>query len=162
MHQAGGLLELRPSPIHGSGAFALQAIPAGTRIIEYLGERIAKAESLRRCAGGNHGIFHLDDQWDVDGNGEKNPARFLNHSCAPNCHAEGLDGGVWILAQRDIARGEELSFNYGYDLCELEEHPCRCGANQCVRYIVAEEFHDLVRRRNALGREIPPPSLEPV
>lgn len=141
------LIEIRESPIHGRGGFARQAIPAGTRVLEYVGERITKTESLRRCAAMNAYIFHLDDEHDLDGNVPWNPARFLNHSCAPNCEAVMEGGRIWMVARRDIQAGEELTFNYGYDLVDYQEHPCHCGAPQCVGYIVAEEFHSWLRAR---------------
>ena len=147
-------ISFRRSRIHGMGGFARKDIPVGTRLIEYVGERITKAESLRRCEADNPYIFTLDDEHDLDGSVEWNPARFINHSCAPNCETE-LDeeaGQVWVLALRDIRAGEELTFNYGYDLSEYREHPCRCGAPECVGYIVAEEFFDHVRRQLELAR----------
>ncbi len=141
------LLVFKPSPIHGTGGFARAGIAAGTRIIEYTGERICKGESLRRCEQGNHFIFALDDEHDLDGNVEGNPARFLNHSCDPNCEAVLDEGRIWIVALRDISAEEEITFNYGYDLEDYREHPCRCRAARCAGYIVAEELQDEVRRR---------------
>lgn len=141
-------LEVRHSAIHGTGGFARQAIPRDTRIVEYVGEKISKSESLRRCIAENAYIFTLTEEFDLDGDVPWNPARFINHSCAPNCEAEQAEGHIWIIAVRDIAAGEELSFNYGYDLEEYREHPCRCGAPGCVGYIVAEEFFDHVRKQN--------------
>ncbi len=142
-------VEVRHSPIHGTGAFAQANFPAGTRVIEYVGQKITKAESLRRCEQNNQYIFTLDEEFDLDGNVPWNPARFINHSCAPNCEAE-LDGErIWILALRDIKAGEELTFNYGYDLEDYREHPCHCGVPGCVGYIVSEEFFDHVRQQNA-------------
>jgi SET domain-containing protein len=129
----------RASPIHGMGGFARRAVPRGTSVIEYQGRRIDKAESLRQCELENPYIFALDDTFDLDGNVEWNPARLLNHSCAPNCEAENLDGRIWIVAAREILEGEEITFNYGYDLDSYREHPCQCGALRCVGYIVAEE-----------------------
>ncbi len=153
------LISFRRSRIHGVGGFARRGIPAGTRLIEYVGEKITKAESLRRCEANNPYIFTLDDEHDLDGSVEWNPARFLNHSCAPNCETE-LDeeeGEVWVLALRDLTAGEELSFNYGYDLSEYREHTCRCGAPECVGYIVAEEFFAHVRRQLEFARAAGPP-----
>jgi len=135
-----------PSPIHGIGGFAKGFLPAGTRIIEYVGERISKSESLARCCDGNAGIFHLDDTWNLDGNVLWNPARHLNHSCAPNCDAECIQGRIWIIAKRDIQAGEELTFDYGYDLDDYRDHPCRCGAPNCCGYIVAAELRPAVRK----------------
>lgn len=147
MSASGDLVEFKPSPIHGMGGFARVELPSGTRVLEYVGERIDKRESLGRCMRGESFIFHLDEQWDLDGNVEWNPARFLNHSCAPNCEAEFIDGRIWIMTLRAVARGEELTFNYGYDLEDYREHPCRCGSPDCVGYIVAAEFFDLVQSR---------------
>lgn len=135
------------SPIHGTGGFAARDFQPLERVIEYLGERISKEESLLRCETGNPFIFFLDDHWNLDGSVDWNPARFLNHSCAPNCDAELLDGRIWITARHTIRAGEELTFNYRYDLTEFREHPCRCGAPKCVGYMVAEEFFDVVRGR---------------
>ena len=115
--------------------------------MEYLGEKISKAESLRRCELENWFIFAIDDQWDLDGNFDWNPARLLNHSCAPNCDAEFIDGHIWIVARREIKAGEEITFNYGYDLDFYQEHLCRCGSSECVGYILAEEFFEHVRRK---------------
>ncbi len=144
---AADLLTFRPSPIHGLGGFANRRFARGTRVVEYLGRKITKAESLRRCAAGNCFIFALDDEFDLDGNLEVNPARRLNHSCAPNCEAECSGGRIWITARRDIAAGEEITFNYGYTLEEYREHPCRCGAPDCVGYILAQEFFDHVKKK---------------
>ena len=145
------VLEFKPSAIHGLGAFAAASIRAGTLVIEYAGERVSKAESTRRCETGNTSIFELDEDWDVDGNAGWNPARFLNHSCAPNCDAELIEGHIWIVARRDIAPGEELTFNYGYDWEDYRQHVCHCGAAACVGYIVAEEFFESFRARKPIG-----------
>ena len=147
-----GLVEFRSSAIDRRGGFARTGIPAGTRVIEYVGERISKAESLRRCEANNEYIFTLDDEHDLDGNVPWNPARLLNHSCAPNCEAELDEGRIWIIALRDIRAGEELTFNYGYDLENYREHPCRCGATECVGFIVAEEYFDHLRRQRELAQ----------
>lgn len=140
-------LVFRSSRIHGTGAFARKLIPRHLRVIEYVGERILKEESLRRCQANNEFIFSINDREDLDGNVDWNPARFINHSCTPNCEAE-LDGErVWIVALRDILPGEEATFNYGYDLVDYQEYPCRCGSRDCVGYIVAEEFFGHVREK---------------
>jgi hypothetical protein len=145
------MVDFRRSTIDRLGGFARTDIAAGARVIEYVGERITKAESLRRCDANNEYIFALDDEHDLDGNVPWNPARWLNHSCAPNCEAELDEGRVWIVALHDIKAGEELTFNYGYDLEDYRKHPCRCGVADCVGYIVAEELHDHVRRQRALN-----------
>jgi hypothetical protein len=146
-------LEIGSSGIHGRGGFARRAIPMATTVVEYVGDRIDKAESARRCEDGNPYIFTINDDWDLDGDVPGNPARFLNHSCDPNCEAQQEEDRIWIVALRDIAPGEELTFNYGYDLEEWRDHPCECGATGCLGYIVAPEFHEQIRRELARDRE---------
>ncbi len=134
------LIAFKASPIHGLGCFATRAIAKGTRVLEYLGERIDKQESLRRCELNNPYIFSLNDAEDIDGAVEWNPARLINHSCEPNCEAVCEDNRIWIIANRDVRAGEELTFNYGFDLEDYRDYPCTCGSNNCVGFIVAEEF----------------------
>ncbi len=143
-------LELGASGIHGRGGFARRDIPAETSIIEYVGERVTKEEAGRRCTDGNPYIFTINDEWDIDGDVAWNPARYLNHSCSPNCEAQQDEDRIWIVALRDIRAGEELTFNYGYDIGEWRDYPCGCGAANCLGYIVAEEFHERVRAELAL------------
>ncbi|HVM48460.1 MAG TPA: SET domain-containing protein-lysine N-methyltransferase [Candidatus Acidoferrum sp.] len=143
------VLRFDKSPIHGTGAFATSVIPAGARVIEYIGERITKAESVLRCEGNNEYIFALNDEEDLDGHVPWNPARFINHSCAPNCEAQSEQERIWLVAVRDIRPGEEITFNYGYDLEDYQSYPCHCGSPGCVGCIVAEEFFEHVRRRRA-------------
>lgn len=135
-----GGMEVRTSTIEGQGGFAVAHIKRGDCLIEYTGERISKQESAHRCSLGNHFIFDINEEFDLDGSVESNPARFINHSCAPNAEAELDDDRIWIIALRDIAPGEEITFNYGYDLEDFRDHPCRCGASSCVGYILAEEY----------------------
>lgn len=141
------------SPIHGVGGFAKQNFVKGAAIIEYVGERIEKEESLRRCEQNNEFIFTLDERHDLDGKVSWNPARFINHSCAPNCEAEVQDGRIWIVANRDIRAGEELTFNYGFDLEDYRNYPCRCGSAGCIGYIVAEEFFEHVRTQRGWAQD---------
>lgn len=116
-------------------------------MIEYLGEKIDQWESLRRCEGNNEYIFALTQEKHLDGNVDWNLARFINHSCEPNCEAIMEDGRIWVVSRRDIQAGEEITFNYGFDLEDYRKYPCRCGAASCVGYIVAEEFFEHVRNQ---------------
>jgi uncharacterized protein len=145
------LLILKDSSIHGRGGFAKVNIVRGCKVIEYVGDRITKKESLQRCEANNPYIFNLSPEQDLDGNVPWNPARFLNHSCAPNCDAEVDEGHIWILARRHILAGEELTFNYGYDLEDYKNYPCHCGASNCVGFIVAEEFFEHVTKARNCG-----------
>src|SRR5947208_2307547 len=81
-------LAFKQSAIHGIGGFATEDISRGSRVIEYIGERIDQWESLRRCEGNNQYIFMLTEKEHLDGNVPWNPARFINHSCEPNCQTE--------------------------------------------------------------------------
>lgn len=140
------LVCFKNSPIHGMGGFARADIPPETRILEYLGKKIDKQESLRQCELENPGIFCLDEQFDLDGNVDWNPARFLNHGCSPNAEARAMDGSIWIVALRHILAGEEITFNYNYDFQDYRKHPCCCGSPDCCGYIVAEEFFPEIRK----------------
>lgn len=142
-----GFIIFKESSIHHLGGFARDRIAPGTFVIKYMGDSITKSESLRRCESSNHYIFALDEEYDLDGDVDWNPARFINHSCDPNCEARLEDGGIWIISLREIRAGEEITFNYGYDLEDYEDHPCKCGATNCAGYIVAEEFIDCVLQR---------------
>jgi uncharacterized protein len=143
-------LRFGPSSIHDFGAFARRDLPKGARLLEYVGQKIDKQVSIRRCEDNNEYIFTLNEREDLDGNVEWNPARFINHSCAPNCDAELEAGRIWIVASRAIRAGEEITFNYGFDLEDYRMYPCRCGAPGCVGFIVAEEFFEHVRRQARL------------
>ena len=120
------LFKIDQSNIHQRGLFATCDIAAGTKIVQYVGEKISKEESTRRGLDWedrareiNEGmvyIFELDEEWDLDGRTENNLARYMNHSCAGNCEAINYNGEIWIVAQRDISKGEELVFDYGYGM----------------------------------------------
>jgi uncharacterized protein len=153
------------SAIHGRGMYARRTIPDGTRVIEYTGERITKAESRRReqrrlerqRRGGDDcvTIFELNRTHNVDGRHRHNLARLINHSCAPNCRAEIHRGRIWIVARREISCGEELTFDYGYAFSEWPLHPCRCGTRRCVGYIVSAaqrwRLRKILRARRGRG-----------
>ena len=134
--------EIRPSPIQGVGAFATRRIPKGTRLIEYAGERITQAESDRRYPDQpeerHHTfLFAIDDDVVIDAAVNGNDARFINHSCDPNCDAIVDDKRIWIETIRDVAPGEELAYDYKYSLEERHtpakkrQYPCHCGAATC-------------------------------
>lgn len=148
---------LRRSRIQGRGAFALRQIRKGTRIIEYIGERISHAEADRRyddTAMKRHHtfLFTVDRRTVIDAAVGGNDARFINHSCAPNCEAV-IDGKrIFIEAIRTIRPGEELTYDYQYerdpDTGDEDEtlYPCRCGAATCRGTILAPRRRDAVRR----------------
>ena len=134
--------EVRNSPIHGFGGFATRRIRKGTRIIEYLGERITSEEGDRRYEDdrAEHPhvlLFSVDKHTVIDAGVGGNEARFINHSCEPNCKAVTEKKRVYIEAIKAIAEGEELTYDYnltrdGTDDEEMEKrYACRCGAKTC-------------------------------
>lgn len=155
--------EVRGSGIHGRGVYATSFIPKGTRIIEYVGERIDKRESARRGTSQHQKaiksgdaavyIFTLSKNYDLDGNVPWNTARLINHSCDPNCEAWIVGRRIYIHALRDIRNGEELTFDYGFDVDCYEDHPCLCGRAGCVGYIVGRDQWPELEKR--LGRPLP-------
>lgn len=134
---------LRRSPIHGTGVYAARKIPAGTRVFEYLGERISADEADARHpvdpADPFHTFFFSLSNGDViDGNVGGNDSRWINHACAPNCETEETeDYRIFIVTLRDIARGEELFFDYGLILDQRHtakvkaNYRCLCGNAVC-------------------------------
>jgi len=136
------LLEVRESALHGQGVFAAQRIRKGTRIIEYLGERVSHAEADRRYAHkdahDNHTfLFIVDARTVIDAGVDGNEARFVNHACEPNCESVIEDHRVFIDAIRDIEPGEELTYDYQIQR-EPDDPPdidsvfaCRCGFSGC-------------------------------
>jgi SET domain-containing protein len=140
---------VKASNVHGTGVFARRAIPPGERIIEYQGERIKWTEALRRSERKNGPVNHtfffsLADGRVIDGGSRGNEARFINHSCEPNCEAmEHDDGRVYIYSLGDIERGEELSYNYAliYDgrhtAAIKHAFVCSCGFPSCTGTMLA-------------------------
>ena len=136
------VVAVRHSPIHGRGVFAVKTIARGARILEYTGERMSHAEADRRYGelhdGSSHTmLFTVDDDIVIDATKRGGPARWINHSCAPNCESSEEGGRMFIDAVRAIRRGEELSYDYNLMLEERHtptlkrEHACCCGARRC-------------------------------
>ena len=141
---------VRRSSIHGRGVFALRFIPKGTRIVEYKGELISDAEADRRYSkihehSPHTMLFSVDDGLVIDATRRGNSARWINHSCAPNCEIEEEKHRVFIEARRDIRPGEELAYDYNLQIGERHtkaakrEHACFCGARRCRGTMLGEE-----------------------
>lgn len=143
-------IQQRRSRIHGNGVFAVAAIPASLRLVEYKGLRRTHEDADERYGdsldSGHTFLFTLNDVYLIDANVDGNVARWINHSCAPNCQAvleEDPTGAperdrVFIESLRDIAPGEELTYNYGIRLSVphtarlKKQWACRCGAAECT------------------------------
>jgi len=153
-------LVIRNSGIHGRGAFARTDIPAGTRIIEYTGEKVSNAEADRRYDDArmkrHHTfLFILNSRTVVDGAVGGNQARLINHSCDPNCEAIIEGRHIWIDALKDIRRGDELTYDYRYEwmsnytVDDLDFYRCECGVRRCRGTIVV-----VPKRKRFMLREL--------
>lgn len=147
------------SRIQGKGVFAKRKIPRGTRIVEYLGERVPISTLLVEMDAGKRThtyIFALSHTMTIDGSVGGSDARFINHSCEPNCEAYVFDDRVYIYAMRDITRGEELTFDYqlgpairrsGRRSKEvLDAYACQCGSPKCRGTMIASKRRSASRQ----------------
>ena len=133
---------VRTSSIHGRGVFALRPIARGERLIEYTGERMSHDEADERY-GEEHEdsphtmLFAANDEVVIDATNRGSSARWINHSCAPNCEAVEEDGRVFIDARRAIRPGEELTYDYQLiwegriSMRTRKAHACGCGTEKC-------------------------------
>jgi hypothetical protein len=144
----------RSSPIHGNGVFAARDLPKDLTLIEYRGRRLTHAQANRAYGGevdsGHTFLFTLNEKYLIDGNEGGNVARWINHSCEPNCQAFVIEhaGGdprrdrVVIDTKRAIRKGEELTYDYGITLEERQTPQlkriwaCRCGSSRCTGTIL--------------------------
>jgi SET domain-containing protein len=162
------LYVVRRSRIHGNGVYAARRIRKGTRIVEYLGDRIshAQADARYEAKGQDDGhtfLFVASDDVVIDAGVGGNEARFINHSCDPNCETVIEDERVFIEAIRTIQPGEELGYEYGLtwettdDTDELANYACRCGAAKCrgtmLDRVPLDEKRRRARRRKAARRK---------
>src|SRR5829696_3712758 len=142
--------EIRESPIQGRGAFATRSIPAGIRLIEYAGERLTPEQADARYPDADDErhhtyLFAIDDDVVIDAAVNGNDARWINHSCDPNCDAVIDAGRIWIETIRQLMPGEELAYDYAYVLEERHtpaakrRFPCNCGAASCRRTLLARK-----------------------
>jgi len=141
---------VRPSPMQGLGAFVTHRILVGTRLVEYAGERLSPEAAEARypdVPGDRHHtfLFAIDDAVVIDAAVNGNDARWINHSCDPNCDAVIEDARIWIESIREIAVGEELAYDYAFTLPERHtpaarrRYPCHCGAAHCRTTMLARK-----------------------
>jgi len=155
---------MRRSDVHGNGVFAVDDLAEGETLIEYKGEVINWKEALRRHphdpAQPNHTFyFHIDDGRVIDGNVNGNAARWINHSCEPNCEADEVNGRVYIKTLRNIAAGEELNYDYGLIIDEpytpklLAEFPCWCGSESCRGTLLTPKDEDEEKKKKKKAKK---------
>jgi SET domain-containing protein len=146
---------VRRSPIHGNGVFAAADLPAGKSLVEYRGKLLTHAVADDRYSDnvetGHTFLFILNDHYVIDANVDGNAARWINHSCAPNCEPvlqEAADGNpkndrLFIETTRPVKAGEELTYDYGIELAQRytkrlkELWACRCGHRNCIGTMLA-------------------------
>lgn len=133
---------VRTSRISGKGAFALRPIKKGEKLIEYVGERLTHKQSDERYDDDSMTehhtfLFTISSRNVLDATVDGNESRFINHSCDPNCEADITKGRIWISAIKDIAKGEELHYDYAYERSgdetaeDEKRYKCLCGTAKC-------------------------------
>ena len=145
------LYKIKKSRIDNRGLYAKYDIKKGTKIIEYKGKIITRKQSEENPKFDNGKaiyLFNLNKKYDLDGNFNFNTARLINHSCDPNCEVAGIGLKVWVYAIRDIKKNEELSYDYGFSFDkDYKQFPCKCGAKNCVGFIVREGSRWRIKRQ---------------
>ena len=141
----------KKSSLHGSGLFANCDIKKEEQVIQYIGDKVTKKEGDKRAdiqikkaqknkKNGMVYVFELNKKYDIDGGVVRNYARFINHSCDPNCEVEITNNEIWISSIKRIKKYTELTYNYGYPFdSDFEEHICKCGSKKCVGYILSDD-----------------------
>jgi SET domain-containing protein len=142
-------LIIRSSAIHAAGCYTMSPVRKGTHIVEYTGPRISKEEADEKYATSpTTYLFGVGDgSMVIDGHGT---AMFINHSCDPNCETEEIEGKVWIIALRNIAPGEELTYDYNLYDGDDDEARCNCGSKNCRKTMYAPEE---IRRRTRAAKK---------
>ena len=129
------------SNIHRKGLCAARNIKKGERIIEYKGKKIThkQAEEDSKYGYDITYLFTLNKKYLIDGDFKFNTARLINHSCDPNCEVTGTGLKVWVHSIKNIKKGEEFSYDYGFSFDkDYKNYPCKCGSKNCCGYIVRE------------------------
>jgi SET domain-containing protein len=158
------LYVVRNSAIQGKGVFAKKRISKDTRIIEYRGERIASGEADDRYEDDENTdrhhtfLFSVDERTVIDASVNGNNARFINHSCEPNCQAIEEEGRIWIETIKNISVGTELSYNYQLEREGRFEKKfwtlfaCRCGAPKCRKILLNKPRPPKRRKKRAVKK----------
>ena len=150
------LYKIKKSNIDNKGLIAAKNIKKGTKIIEYKGKLISKRESEDNPKFDNSKriyIFEINNRYDLDGDFYFNTARLINHSCSPNCEVVGKGLKLWIESIKDIKKGEELSYDYGFSFDEdFKNYPCKCNSKNCCGYIVRQGSRWRIKKSLSLSK----------
>ena len=157
--------KVKKSKIHGSGVFSTKYIKKNTKIIQYIGEKVTRAEGnirsekrlkkfLNSKEDGSVYIFELNSKFDIDGSPLYNKARYINHSCNPNCEVDIKNNEIWISSIKNIKKGDELSYDYGFEFDEDDfmDHKCKCGSRKCIGFVISSD--DWNKYKKYLSRQI--------
>ena len=148
------LFKIKKSKIDKNGLYANRDIKKGTRILEYKGKIITVKQSETNSKFDNGKaiyLFNINKRFDLDGDFKFNTARLINHSCNPNCEVFGSGLKVWVYALKNIKKGDELSYDYGFSFDkDYKDYPCRCNSKKCVGYIVREGSRWRIKRQKSI------------
>tara|TARA_B100000795_G_scaffold190060_1_gene144743 strand:+ start:354 stop:872 length:519 start_codon:yes stop_codon:yes gene_type:complete len=141
----------------GRGLYAIRDIKEGTRIIDYVGNIISKKQTEESQKFDNAKpiyLFNLNKKYDMDGDVSWNPARLINHSCSNNCDYNGTGLKLWVIAIKDIKKGEEITADYGFGYDEdYKQFPCKCRSKNCCGYIVRAESRWRINKKFSINKQ---------
>ena len=139
----------------GRGLYATKYIKEGTRIIDYVGKVITKKQTEHSEKFDNSKpiyLFNLNNRYDLDGDVSWNTARLINHSCSNNCDYNGTGLKLWVIAIKDIKKGQELTCDYGFGYDEnYKQFRCKCGSQNCCGYIVRAESRWRINKKFSMS-----------
>ena len=152
------MFKIKKSNINNRGLIASMNIKKNTKIVEYKGRLISKKETETNNKFDNDKfiyLFNINKRYDLDGDYEYNTARLINHSCNPNCVVTGHGVKLWISSTKDINKGEELSYDYGFGFDKnYKNFICKCKSKNCCGYIVREGSRWRIKKSKHLTKRI--------
>ena len=141
----------KKSGINNLGLFAKTDIKKGEKVIEYKGRKFTHKQVEENDRFDNSKaiyLFTLNERYVLDGDTKTNTAKYINHSCDPNCEVDIIKGKIWIIAIKDIKKGDELSYDYGFGYdADFRQFPCKCGSKNCCGYIVRDDQRWRINRK---------------
>lgn len=147
----------KKSGINNLGLFAKTDIKKGEKVIEYKGRKFTHKQVEEDDRFDNSKaiyLFTLNERYVLDGDTKTNTAKYINHSCDPNCEVDIIKGKIWIIAIKDIKKGDELSYDYGFGYdTDFRQFPCKCGSKNCCGYIVRDDQRWRINRKYAKTKQ---------
>ena len=147
----------KKSGINNLGLFAKTDIKKGEKVIEYKGKKFTHKQVEENDRFDNSKaiyLFTLNERYVLDGDTKTNIAKYINHSCDPNCEVDIINGKIWIIAIKDIKKGDELSYDYGFGYdADFRQFPCKCGSKNCCGYIVRDDQRWRINRKYAKTKQ---------